>query len=294
MPSNSENTVAQEAMALSGRSASAGARCPGGPSRRTRVALSRYSLALLCLLFSLAGCAASVQDTKGLPCELAAEHLAECSGRETAGTPDTCDASLAERVLNTPCEQLQPTDPAGKLDGFTQTLDELSCAIGFRMYCVPESCQPEQLSETFDECADYIDADGCNPCEYYRCAAERSELSCTFREYYISMGLKYCQRFTGYATPRLSAAGKRWMKRTRACLMNYIEDNVPEDATCSETTNLALSSHAQCYVDNGFCDLPPSDWLQVLNTISPWDNNLMEILTTGVSCLRQYHSRSIF
>lgn len=38
--------------------------------------------------------------------------------------------------------------------------------------------------------------------------------------------------------------------------------------TCTELENYAFSTHPQCYVDSGFCSLPPTDWGAVIEIIS--------------------------
>ena len=38
-------------------------------------------------------------------------------------------------------------------------------------------------------------------------------------------------------------------------------------ATCAELEDYAFSTHPACYIDNGFCELPGSDWQELVRVI---------------------------
>jgi hypothetical protein len=60
---------------------------------------------------------------------------------------------------------------------------------------------------------------------------------------------------------------------------------------CQSIGETGLGSHPGCYVDTGFCDLPISDWILVLNTIEPVDLSFREMFVTGHGCLQDWLSR---
>ena len=70
--------------------------------------------------------------------------------------------------------------------------------------------------------------------------------------------------------------------------MDEMQANLPETASCSDAETAGFNSHPGCYVKSGFCQLPVSDWVLVLATISPSDLNFQQMLVTGVSCLKDW------
>ena len=38
-------------------------------------------------------------------------------------------------------------------------------------------------------------------------------------------------------------------------------------ATCAELEDYTFSTHPACYIDNGFCELPVSDWEEVVRIV---------------------------
>lgn len=136
-----------------------------------------------------------------------------------------------------------------------------------------------------ENCTPYIGMGGAASCDFYRCREADADNACGPRGYYIGYGLKYCERFTKVLRPRLSAAGKRWLDKTRVCLMEHVDRNIPFDAPCAEVKRSAFDSHPGCYVKGGLCFLPPGDWMKIMGIIDPADNDLKQVIVTGVSCL---------
>lgn len=71
-------------------------------------------------------------------------------------------------------------------------------------------------------------------------------------------------------------------------LMTFAEQNFQDNDTCRDIHQEALVSHAECYQDTGFCDLPLSDWLKILTTIDPTDIDLKTTILTSVKCLSNF------
>jgi hypothetical protein len=99
---------------------------------------------------------------------------------------------------------------------------------------------------------------------------------------------RYCRRFALVTEPRVSVAARAWLARVRTCLADYLEREVPYDASCDEIWRLGTASHAQCYVTTGFCQLAASDWLAILHTISSGDAPLRVMLATAQGCLGEW------
>ncbi len=51
---------------------------------------------------------------------------------------------------------------------------------------------------------------------------------------------------------------------------------------------MGTDSHAQCYVETGFCDLSVADWMGVLYSIDLGDAPLRVVLKTGQACLAEW------
>jgi outer membrane protein OmpA-like peptidoglycan-associated protein len=131
--------------------------------------------------------------------------------------------------------------------------------------------EPENCSELIDDC------------EFYLCRERRHP--CGVQGYYQGYGYKYCERFSRLLRPRLSRPGQRWVDQTRRCLMEYIDRHVPLDAPCDRVKRLAFDSHPECYVRGGVCFLDPSEWSEILGIIDPADNDLRQMIVTGVYCI---------
>lgn len=148
-----------------------------------------------------------------------------------------------------------------------------------------ENTQERLFSE---DCSRYLSAPGIDACEYYRCREGNMPDGCGPQGYYRGYGLKYCERFSRLLRPQLSPAGRDWLDRTRLCLMQHIERNIAFDAPCNDVKRSAFDSHPACYVRGGICMLPSDDWAKVVGVIDPADNDLKQVVITGVSCLANW------
>ncbi|RMJ25355.1 hypothetical protein PHISP_03797 [Aspergillus sp. HF37] len=86
----------------------------------------------------------------------------------------------------------------------------------------------------------------------------------------MGYGYKYCEKFQEERA-RLSDAGQEWMVDVMLCLQRKLISQATGTSnitTCAELKDYAFSTHSQCYVDSGFCALPPTDWLAVIEIVS--------------------------
>ncbi|WP_082422631.1 DUF4280 domain-containing protein [Aquimarina longa] len=109
-----------------------------------------------------------------------------------------------------------------------------------------------------------------------------------------SYGYKYCVRFTNVLMPTLSPEGKRWLKKAKKLLQEYMEIgvvnkrfeafhntdfngryNLPDDAAVfytnlelrnDEFRDFAFATHPDAYLDAGMTSIPISDKIKVSMT----------------------------
>jgi len=87
------------------------------------------------------------------------------------------------------------------------------------------------------------------------------------------------------------------MMNTMKCLQDTL---IPEGTegvggvkTCNELRDKAFNSHAGCYLDNGLCTLPPSDWKAIVDIVSlktmfsSWEA-VKQTLEAAKGCLEFY------
>lgn len=98
-------------------------------------------------------------------------------------------------------------------------------------------------------------------CDFY-CESE-GRLACGADNYLTRFGADYCRRFL-QAEPYFSIEGMVFLPKVRACLIHKLQ---LEDLTCENTRTIALDSHVDCYVDNGFCSLPFRDATRILSVV---------------------------
>ena len=224
---------------------------------------------------------AGPKDTLSI-CEQASAHLTDCTGQPMALAPD-CDQAAATEILSQTCAQLG--DP-GKADFFRNWL----CSLGFLYQCPEPVCMPPaEIAaelETTTRCAAYIGVSTCAECDYYLCREQKRAESCGEEGYYLGFARRYCMLFTENTIPRLSSQGKNWIEAVRPCLQEGMEV-LSDEASCRLVSDHGYSIHPGCYVDTGFCELPVSDMLAILNTVAPQDLGTQPF-TTAIQCLQRW------
>ena len=128
-------------------------------------------------------------------------------------------------------------------------------------------------------------------CAYYQC--KEQELHCGEHGYLLNFGEKYCELYVK-AEPSFTEHGQVWLDEVRSCLQMSLE-NPTQTYTCRNVEDYAYSTHLNCYLQAGYCALPPMDkWLVSVvgaELIINWRvDELIERLQT--SCIEQKLARS--
>lgn len=133
-------------------------------------------------------------------------------------------------------------------------------------------------------CSSYIGS-----CDYYLC--KNTELKCDGDSYFIKLGYQYCTKSFSKLYPKVSEQGKAWVVNTARCLQQKLEDMGPA-LECENAEKLAANAHVACYVDNGFCDLPFTDRMRILNLIKKEiyrPSTLKEFFEVSRECVHKSH-----
>lgn len=233
-------------------------------------------------------------------CDRANEHIANCDQGTPGISAGRCDAPLARAVLSNTCDELNARLSRGRqlVDGGyfvfdddrrrESPIDRFACAMGFNFACPAGQCEPDAWVEVPDEgdCDGWREYDDCGACGYYRC--REAQAGCGEEGYLLGYVGRYCDRFATVTAPRVSAAAAEWLGRVRTCLVDYMAEEVPADASCEEIHRMGTASHTDCYVEAGFCELSILDWFAIVHTIDPGDVPLRQIFTTGHGCLQRW------
>ena len=104
-------------------------------------------------------------------------------------------------------------------------------------------------------------------CSFYANCLE-SRYNCGPTGYPIGYGQHFCQTFSEKRSS-LSEEGQTWMLKTMHCLQTALVSDATgaDDTTCGDLKRKAMGTHAACYVDNGWCELPSADWWVVLDIV---------------------------
>jgi hypothetical protein len=90
--------------------------------------------------------------------------------------------------------------------------------------------------------------------------------------YPLGSGKKYRLAFSANLE-KFSPRGQEWVLDTMQCLQCALvpeAEGAPQAAhiaTCAELEDYALSMHPACHIDNGFCELPVSDWGELVRIV---------------------------
>ncbi|KAK0644287.1 hypothetical protein B0T16DRAFT_513668 [Cercophora newfieldiana] len=125
-------------------------------------------------------------------------------------------------------------------------------------------------------------------CAFYSECAEAT-LRCGGGGYPLRYGRKNCLAFQSDLA-KYSAAGQTFIWNTMHCLQVALRDAINCDSTCGQVNDAAFDSHPTCYVNSGFCDLPPGDVWQLIKTVNMdlvGTQSIKQILQTGGACVSQ-------
>ena len=220
-------------------------------------------------------------------CEAASMHMQNCFQLDAPvkGINLSCDAEMAEWITEASCDELHGVTPMHGWYGFFDWFEQSACNLGWAYYCTPEGCAQD---EPLDSCSEYESFDDCQMCEMYSCLESEKALDCGERGYFRGYGKKYCERFSAITGEFMSDAGRVWLANVRSCLLSEVERIIEKTSACSGIRQEAFDSHPQCYIDSGLCSLPPGDWAHIVATISPWDNDLKQVILSGAGCMQEW------
>ncbi|KJZ77118.1 hypothetical protein HIM_03439 [Hirsutella minnesotensis 3608] len=126
-------------------------------------------------------------------------------------------------------------------------------------------------------------------CDFYEHCAEGT-VHCGPRGYPLRYGAKNCRRFVS-RIGSFSTKGQTWIWNTMSCLQRALIRPIEgSETTCDSIQKIAFKSHPVCYLDNGFCELPASDLLQVVITVKTdlfSGPAIDQVLQTAKGCLRR-------
>ncbi|KAJ7270092.1 hypothetical protein B0H12DRAFT_1009291, partial [Mycena haematopus] len=132
-------------------------------------------------------------------------------------------------------------------------------------------------------------------CSFYADCLE-PRYHCGTTGYPLGYGEKFCTKFQTHRAT-LSPSGQTWMLATMHCLQEALVPDAiaaPNAATsCAALEDKAFATHANCYVSNGVCKLPLSDWdaiLEIVDVKTLFDSWLAfdATVTAGTDCLEFY------
>lgn len=95
-------------------------------------------------------------------------------------------------------------------------------------------------------------------CDYY--VDKARALGCEDSNYLVRFGYRYCRKFEK-RHEKFSITAKLVLARLRTCLIDRMEAAQP---VCETAARIGYGSHADCYVESGFCGLKRSDKIDIL------------------------------
>ncbi|KAI5797808.1 hypothetical protein EDC01DRAFT_651372 [Geopyxis carbonaria] len=131
---------------------------------------------------------------------------------------------------------------------------------------------PAYIIAAFSVASAASDADCTSPpansCAFYTSCLEPAH-PCGSAGYAVAYGSKYCNAFVS-RLESFSPEGQAWISDTMLCLQRALVPEATGGSTgldCEGLRKFAFSTHPDCYVDNGLCSLPPTDWVQIVKTV---------------------------
>ena len=100
--------------------------------------------------------------------------------------------------------------------------------------------------------------------EIFRGCLEKKNDSSDYLTHY---GYYYCKKFENIENQTKEKKFKIFIKNTRSCLQDFLENKKPSSMTCVSLENHAFSSHPICYNKGGYCKLNKKERLEVLSTL---------------------------
>jgi len=101
-------------------------------------------------------------------------------------------------------------------------------------------------------------------CDYYQCAEKVHR--CDKNGYYNRFATPYCTNFLTNTINKVGPKGKQWLKDVALCLQNKLAAYTKDTDPCWMVEEVAIQSHADCYVEAGGCELDVRELMPVVAT----------------------------
>jgi len=246
---------------------------------------NEYTLLIAFMTLLAMGCepVESMDVSEDSVCLMATDHVRDCLGVEVA-PQEYCDVDSAESILSQTCEDMNRMASNPKADG--GWFAWMHCQLGVLHFCELPVCEEISNPLTPIDCAFALGSEGCAQCDYYQCM--ENQMQCGPNGYLEGFVGKYCQRFSSITYPRMTPQGKVWMEEVRECLIVRLHDGRVPGETCGDVKQRGLADHKTCYLEAGLCQLPLSDWLGIVATLSPLEFPFIQALGVGIPCVRDW------
>lgn len=106
---------------------------------------------------------------------------------------------------------------------------------------------------------------------YYRCLDTTlvGGAGCGEEGYPLGFGARYADRSFEETWYDLGPAGQAFFLAVSPCLQERLAAQVGAETTCDEVWDMGFATHAGCYVDSGFCELPAEDVMVIAAMFDP-------------------------
>lgn len=146
-----------------------------------------------------------------------------------------------------------------------------------------------ETEETPEPCVPATEADILERRGAYYVCLDAALGGCGEDGYPLGYGAFYAERYLVEVRPTVSAAGQAFLDAVSVCLQQDMAAFVTETATCDEVWDHGFSSHPDCYVDSGFCEVDLDSQLAIADAVEPEDQELPEqqeqVLEVALRCL---------
>ena len=107
--------------------------------------------------------------------------------------------------------------------------------------------------------------------DWYRCADATlaGGDGCGPDGYLLGFGAKYADRAFDESFDQMGPAGRSFYLLVAPCLQARVAATLRADTACEDVWDVGFGIHAGCYVDSGFCTLPPADLLTLAALFDP-------------------------
>ena len=97
--------------------------------------------------------------------------------------------------------------------------------------------------------------------DYYRCLDTTlvGGAGCGAEGSPLGFGARYADQSFDVTWYELGKAGQAFFLAVSPCLQERLAERVTAGATCEEVWEAGFGTHADCYVESGFCELPVED-----------------------------------